>query len=61
MIDIHTHSLLSDGDLLPSELARRARIKGYRVLGISDHIDYSNVDFVVPKFCLLYTSPSPRD
>jgi len=49
MIDIHTHSLLSDGDLLPSELARRARIKGYRVLGISDHIDYSNVDFVVPK------------
>jgi len=49
MIDFHTHSILSDGDLLPSELARRARVKGYRVLGISDHIDYSNVDFVVPR------------
>jgi len=49
VIDLHTHSILSDGALLPAELARRAYVKGYRVLGISDHVDYSNVDFVVPR------------
>ncbi|MBU3912010.1 MAG: histidinol phosphate phosphatase domain-containing protein [Candidatus Omnitrophica bacterium] len=46
MIDLHTHSLLSDGALLPSELARRAEEKGYRVIGITDHADASNLDFV---------------
>jgi putative hydrolase len=47
MIDLHTHSLLSDGEYLPSELARRAYVKGYRVIGISDHVDPSNIDHVV--------------
>ena len=47
MIDLHTHSLLSDGLLLPSELARRAEEKGYRVIGITDHVDASNMDFVI--------------
>ena len=46
MIDLHTHSLLSDGALLPSELARRAEEKGYRAIGITDHADASNLDFV---------------
>ena len=46
MIDLHTHSLLSDGALLPSELARRAEDKGYRVIGITDHADISNLEFV---------------
>jgi len=46
MIDLHTHSLLSDGVLLPSELARRAEAKGYRVIGITDHADMSNLEFV---------------
>ena len=46
MIDLHTHSLLSDGALLPSELARRAEEKGYRAIGITDHADSSNLDFV---------------
>lgn len=47
MIDLHTHSLLSDGEYLPSELARRAFVKGYRIIGISDHVDPSNIDHVV--------------
>ncbi|MBU1061877.1 MAG: histidinol phosphate phosphatase domain-containing protein [Candidatus Omnitrophica bacterium] len=47
MIDLHTHSLLSDGLLLPSELARRAEEKGYRVIGITDHVDASNMEFVI--------------
>lgn len=48
MIDLHTHTLLSDGELLPSELARRAEVKGYEAIGITDHCDWSNIDFVVP-------------
>ena len=49
MIDLHTHSLLSDGALLPSELVRRARVKGYKTIAITDHADESNIDFVVPR------------
>ncbi len=49
MIDLHTHSLFSDGALLPSELIRRAYIAGYKALAITDHVDSSNIDFVVPR------------
>jgi len=45
--DLHTHTLLSDGVLLPSELARRAEEKGYRALGITDHVDASNIEYTV--------------
>ena len=44
MIDLHTHSLLSDGVLLPGELARRAQEIGYTVIGITDHADFSNIE-----------------
>ncbi len=47
LIDLHTHSLFSDGVLLPSELARRAQVSGYSVLGITDHADISNLDHIV--------------
>jgi len=49
MIDLHTHTFLSDGVLLPSELARRAQVMGYRCLGLADHVDSSNIDWVVPR------------
>ena len=49
MIDLHTHTLLSDGELLPFELARRAQEVGYKVIGITDHVDSSNIDFVIPR------------
>lgn len=49
MIDLHTHTFLSDGVLIPSELVRRARVKGYRALAITDHVDASNVEFLVPQ------------
>jgi len=48
MIDLHTHTILSDGELLLSELARRAEVNGYAAIGITDHCDWSNIDFVVP-------------
>jgi len=49
MIDLHTHSLLSDGELLPSELVRRAVVKGYQAIAITDHVDVSNMDWVVSR------------
>jgi len=49
MIDLHTHSLFSDGELLPSELIRRAEAIGYKAIAITDHVDSSNIDFVVPR------------
>lgn len=48
MIDLHTHTLLSDGDLIPTELARRAEVIGYRALGFADHVDTVLVETVVP-------------
>lgn len=47
MIDFHTHTYLSDGDLGPSELVRRAHVKGYRVIGLTDHVDGSNLEAVL--------------
>ena len=47
MIDLHSHTLLSDGCLLPSELARRAEVLGYEALGITDHADDSNIEAVI--------------
>jgi histidinol phosphatase-like PHP family hydrolase len=49
MIDLHTHTLFSDGELLPYELVRRAVEAGYTALAITDHVDESNIDFVVPR------------
>ena len=47
MYNLHCHSLLSDGVLLPSEIARRYEDKGYRAIAITDHADYSNIELVV--------------
>jgi len=49
MIDLHTHTLFSDGDLLPSELVRRAEVRGYKAIALTDHVDSSNIDFVLPR------------
>jgi len=45
--DFHMHSLLSDGELLPTELARRAAYLGHEAIAITDHVDSSNLDLVV--------------
>ncbi|MGB2599745.1 MAG: histidinol phosphate phosphatase domain-containing protein [Candidatus Omnitrophota bacterium] len=47
MIDLHTHSILSDGELIPSELARRAQVNGCRAIAITDHADHSNIEIVL--------------
>jgi histidinol phosphatase-like PHP family hydrolase len=54
MIDLHTHSLFSDGELTPAELARRFEVAGYRGIAITDHGDQSNIDLIIPRlvaFC----------
>jgi len=47
VIDLHTHSIFSDGEFIPSELARRAKVAGYSALAITDHGDHSNFDFII--------------
>ena len=47
MIDFHSHTILSDGVLLPSEQMRRATVMGYRALAITDHADASNLAFLI--------------
>ncbi len=49
MIDLHTHSIFSDGELIPAELVRRAESFGYRAIAITDHMDSSNMDFIIPR------------
>ncbi len=49
MIDLHTHTLLSDGALVPSELARRAVVCGYKGLAITDHADESNLEVLLAQ------------
>ena len=43
------HSFLSDGVLTPSELARRCDAIGFTAIAITDHVDSSNIETVVPQ------------
>lgn len=49
MIDLHTHTIFSDGALIPAELVQRARTAGYRAIALTDHMDMSNIDFIIPR------------
>ncbi|HEY3274172.1 MAG TPA: histidinol phosphate phosphatase domain-containing protein [Methanocella sp.] len=44
MIDLHTHTIFSDGELLPSEQVRRAKVLGYEAIALTDHADYTNLE-----------------
>ena len=45
--DLHTHTIYSDGELIPAELVRRAQVLGHDAIAITDHVDMTNVEFVV--------------
>ncbi|MEM2934648.1 MAG: histidinol phosphate phosphatase domain-containing protein [Methanocellales archaeon] len=47
MFDLHTHSIFSDGSLIPGELVRRAFVHGYKAVAITDHVDFTNIEFVL--------------
>jgi putative hydrolase len=59
MIDLHSHTIFSDGVLIPSELARRAEYKGLQVIGITDHGDMSNIDFIIPRLVAVAKELNP--
>jgi histidinol phosphatase-like PHP family hydrolase len=48
-IDLHTHTFFSDGVLLPSEQLRRAVVKGYVAIAITDHADASNLEELLER------------
>lgn len=48
-IDLHTHTFFSDGELLPSELLRRAVVQGYSAIALTDHADSSNLEEVIAR------------
>ena len=43
MYDLHTHTTMSDGEMLPIELIRRMAVLGYDTVAITDHADNSNL------------------
>lgn len=47
LYDLHTHSILSDGEMLPIELIRRMAVLGYTTVAITDHVDTSNTRSVI--------------
>ncbi|MCX6684221.1 MAG: histidinol phosphate phosphatase domain-containing protein [Methanoregula sp.] len=47
LYDLHTHSILSDGEMLPIELIRRMAVLGYTTVAITDHVDTSNTKSVI--------------
>jgi histidinol phosphatase-like PHP family hydrolase len=59
MIDLHTHTIFSDGVLIPAELARRAEHRGLQIIGISDHGDQSNIDFIIPRLVAVAAELNP--
>lgn len=60
MYNLHCHSLLSDGVLLPSEVAVRYMAFGYKAIAITDHADYSNIETTV-RAILEFTQHWPKD
>ena len=47
LFDFHIHSIFSDGELIPAEIVRRCSVLGYHTIAISDHVDNSNIRFVL--------------
>jgi histidinol phosphatase-like PHP family hydrolase len=47
--DFHTHTFLSDGELSPVELIRRAVVNGYQAIGVTDHVGPGNMERVIKE------------
>ncbi|MDD1695314.1 MAG: histidinol phosphate phosphatase domain-containing protein [Methanoregula sp.] len=56
LYDLHTHSILSDGEMLPIELIRRMAVLGYKTVAITDHVDASNTTSVIKSLDLVRES-----
>jgi len=49
LYDFHTHTFLSDGALAPIELIRRAFVKGYSAIGLTDHVGVGSISRVIKE------------
>jgi histidinol phosphatase-like PHP family hydrolase len=47
MFDFHVHSIFSDGELIPAEIAQRCSILGHKAVAITDHADKSNLELIL--------------
>lgn len=47
--DFHTHSFLSDGELSPVELIRRAVVNGYQAIAVTDHAGPGNLKRIIEE------------
>lgn len=47
MYDFHTHTCLSDGELSPVELIRRASKIGYRGIALTDHVGMGSLERLI--------------
>jgi putative hydrolase len=47
--DFHTHTSLSDGDLSPIEMVRRAVVNGYSTIALTDHGAVGDMQRIIPE------------
>jgi histidinol phosphatase-like PHP family hydrolase len=47
--DFHTHTSLSDGDLSPIEMVRRAVVNGYTTIALTDHAAIGDMQRIIPE------------
>ncbi len=45
--DFHMHTTMSDGDILPMEMIRRAAAADHRAIALTDHASFSNIEEIV--------------
>jgi histidinol phosphatase-like PHP family hydrolase len=56
LYDLHTHTTLTDGEMIPIELVRRMAVLGYSTVAITDHADVTNLHHVIESAILLKPS-----
>ena len=53
--DFHTHTSLSDGDLSPIEMIRRAVVNGYSTIALTDHAAVGDMQRIIPEIIQVCT------
>ena len=56
LFDLHTHTILSDGEMLPIEVIRRMAVTLDTTVAITDHVDTSNTETVQETLALVRES-----
>ncbi len=56
LYDLHTHTTLTDGEMIPAELVRRMAVLGYTTVAITDHADSTNLHCLVESLIRLKPS-----